>query len=85
MSVKYVRSGHDVVELEDILGGIHKKGKIFEDGVTRYYDPSRHKWVTQDEINHQSKLESASTVMVVVATVVLAGGGFLWMVAQTFF
>ena len=39
MSVKYVRSGHDVVELEDILGGIHKKGKIFEDGVTRYYDP----------------------------------------------
>ncbi|CUH60252.1 hypothetical protein [Thalassobacter stenotrophicus] len=85
MAVKYVRSDHDFVELEGILGGIHEKGKKFDDGVTRYYDPAKHKWVTQDEIKHQSKLENASSVMVIVAAVVLGGGGFLWMVAQTFF
>jgi len=32
------------------MGGIHEKGKDFGDGITRYYDPSKHKWVTEKEI-----------------------------------
>ena len=66
------------------MGGIHEKGKVFEDGITRYYDPSKHKWVTEKEIDQQNKSDEISSIMVIVAAVILGGGGFLWMLVATF-
>ena len=38
------------------MGGIHKNGKEFDDGIVRYYDPSKHKWVSEDEINQEGNI-----------------------------
>lgn len=65
------------------MDGIHEKGKVFEDGITHYYDPSKHKWVTEKEIDQKNKSDEISSIMVIVAAVIL-GGGFLWMLIQTF-
>ena len=30
---------------------LQEKGKMFDDGVVRWYDKSRHTWVTKEEID----------------------------------
>jgi hypothetical protein len=58
---------------------VHKKGRIGEDGVMRYYDPSKHSWRTEQEIKNEETASKISIVMITTATVVLGGGGLLWM------
>jgi hypothetical protein len=31
------------------------RGKIFDDGVTRYYDPTKHSWVTKEQIEEENR------------------------------
>ena len=35
----------------------NQKGKLFDDGVWRYYDQQQRKWLTQEEINAQQRAE----------------------------
>ncbi|MFM2349716.1 MAG: hypothetical protein RIR04_682 [Pseudomonadota bacterium] len=35
------------------MAGVHKKGRVGEDGVTRYYDPHKKLWVTEKQIHDE--------------------------------
>ena len=47
----------------------NQKGKLFDDGVWRYYDQQQHNWLTQEEINAKQKAEGFSNVLIAI------GGG----------
>jgi phage baseplate assembly protein gpV len=47
----------------------NQKGKLFDDGVWRYYDQQQHKWITQEVINAKQKAEGFSNVLIAI------GGG----------
>lgn len=66
------------------MGGIHKNGKEFDDGIVRYYDPSKHKWVSEDEINQENTAEKITSAIVIIGAAIICGGGFLYMVIETF-
>lgn len=58
----------------------HTKGKLGPDGVTRYYVPSQHAWLTRDQIEAQNKAaEQAEKIASIVMPIVL-GGAFLVMI-----
>jgi hypothetical protein len=59
------------------------KGKIGPDGETRYYNSSKHVWQTQYEIDQENKAQNAVNLLVIIATLILGGGGFLWMLVTT--
>jgi hypothetical protein len=61
----------------------HSKGKVGPDGVTRYYVPSQHAWLTRKQIEEQNKAaEQADKVASIVMPIVL-GGAFLFMIIVT--
>ena len=66
------------------MAKVHKKGRVGEDGVTRYYDPSKHSWRTEKELQDEEFASKISDVMIISAAVVIVGGGFLWMIIMTF-
>ncbi len=66
------------------MAKVHKKGRVGEDGVTRYYDPSKHSWRTEKELQDEEFASQISDVMIISAAVVIVGGGFLWMIIMTF-
>ena len=37
------------------MAGVHKKGRVGEDGVTRYYDPHKKLWVTEKQIQDEQE------------------------------
>ena len=45
------------------------KGKLFDDGIWRYYDQKQHKWLTQEEIDAQQKAEVLSNVLIAIGSV----------------
>lgn len=61
-----------------------QKGKLFDDGVWRYYDQQQRKWLTQEEINAQQRAESFSNVLIAIGGGAVAVGGLLYMVIVTF-
>ena len=62
----------------------NQKGKLFDDGVWRYYDQQQRKWLTQEEINAQQRAESLSNVLIAIGGGAVAVGGLLYMVIVTF-
>lgn len=60
------------------------KGKLFDDGIWRYYDQKQHKWLTQEEIDEQRKAEGFSNVLIAIGGGIIAVGGLLYMVIVTF-
>ena len=66
------------------MAGIHPKGRVGEDGITRYYDPSKHAWVTVQDLKNEAKAAQIINIMTTVSAVILGGGGLLWMIVQTF-
>ncbi|WP_173495668.1 MULTISPECIES: hypothetical protein [unclassified Aliiroseovarius] len=59
-------------------------GRIGHDGKTRFYNPSKHAWQTQRELEEEQRAEKIANSMVTLAAVILGGGGFLWMLIMTF-
>lgn len=53
----------------------HLRGKVFDDGITRYYDPSKHSWLTRDEIEKSNNAAKVET------TIYLVGGAAVILVA----
>ena len=66
------------------MAGVHKKGRVGEDGVTRYYDPHKKLWVTEKQIQDEQEANKIIDLMIIFASVVICGGGFLWMLFVTF-
>lgn len=66
------------------MAGIHPKGRVGEDGITRYYNPHKHSWVTEQELKNEATAALIINVMVKVTAGILGGGGLLWMIIQTF-
>jgi hypothetical protein len=57
---------------------------VGEDGITRFYDPSKHSWRTEKELQDEEAASQILDVVTITAAVVLVGGGILWMVIVTF-
>jgi hypothetical protein len=47
------------------------KGKVFDDGITRYYDPTKHSWLTREEVDRSNNAAQVETVIYVVGIAVL--------------
>lgn len=60
------------------------KGRVGPDGKTRYYNPSKHAWETRHEIEQEQKAQNAVNIMLIIAMIIIGGGGFLWMLVETF-
>jgi hypothetical protein len=65
------------------MANIHSKGRVGDDGVTRYYDPNKHAWVTEKQIQEEQRANQIINLMNK-AAYILVGCGFLWMVIVTF-
>lgn len=61
----------------------HSKGKVGKDGITRYYVPSQHAWLTYKQIEEQNKAEKTADSMATVVTIVVGGGALLFMFIVT--
>lgn len=61
----------------------HSKGKVGPDGVTRYYVPSQHAWLTYQEIEDQNKLEKTADSVFTVISILTVGGALLFMMIVT--
>ena len=65
------------------MAGIHPKGRVGEDGVTRYYDPTKHTWITEDQIKDEQRANQIIDLMYKITLIVIGGGGFLYMLVVT--
>ena len=61
----------------------HSKGKVGPDGVTRYYVPSQHAWLTHQEIEEQNKAEKTSDSVFTLLSIIVGGGALLYMLIVT--
>lgn len=66
------------------MSKISGRGKWCDDGVVRYYDASKHRWVTQNEIERERQAQGIINFFTVAAAIIVGGGGFLLMVVETF-
>lgn len=62
------------------------RGKMFDDGVIRYYDPTKHSWITQEQIDEENKAnEIADYIYKVGAAVVIVVTMFgFWAISVSF-
>lgn len=49
------------------------RGKVFDDGVTRYYDPTKHSWVTREEIEKENKTNEVENYIYIIGFVLVIG------------
>lgn len=66
------------------MAGIHPKGRVGEDGVTRYYDPTKHAWITEKQIKDEQRANQITDFIIKIAYIVMGVGGFLFMLVVTF-
>ena len=66
------------------MAKVNKNGRVGEDGITRYYDPSKHSWRTEKELQDEEFASKIADWMIIPAGLVVSVGGILWMIIVTF-
>ena len=53
-----------------------------KDDENHYYDASEYCWVSENERCFKKKANQLANALIIIATIVIAGGGFLWMLVM---
>lgn len=52
-----------------LMAGRELRGKVFDDGVTRYYDPTKHSWLTKEQIEEENRGNEISNYIYLLGSV----------------